>query len=153
MIKSNFQPRKRGGACPGTPGLLMGLALLLTLGACAPQSEAGPEAKVKQATEITEQSTPVTGEVPPGLLDDIITDFSTKENYDREAISIIRAESVIWSDGSLGCPKPGEMYTQATVQGYWVVLQSAGKEFDYRASSTGYFFPCTNTFGVQPPVG
>ena len=95
----------------------------------------------------------VAGEVPPELLNNIISDLSVKGNFDKEAISIIRAESAIWPDGSLGCPKPGEMYTHAQVKGYWVVLRSAGKKFDYRASSSGYFFRCTSTFKVQPPIG
>ena len=133
-------------------GLLFGLTLL-SLGACTPQPEQHSQARVDQQAKATVQTTPATGEVPADLLDNIISDLSTKGNFDKEAISIIRAESVIWPDGSLGCPKPGEMHTQAAVQGYWVVLQSAGKKFDYRASSTGYFFRCTNTFKVRPPVG
>ncbi len=153
MININFQQQKRSSPYHRTPGLLPVLVLLLTQGACVAQSEPEPETKAKQPPEATEQSIAVTGEVPLGLLDNIISDLGTKENYDRDTISIIRAESVIWRDGSLGCPKPGEMYTQAQVQGYWVVLQSAGKEFDYRASSTGYFFRCTNTFKVRPPIG
>ena len=150
-MKSNGQ-QQRSRLYPSKSGLVLGMALLAQ-GACVPQSEQKTQALVDQASEVSEQSATATGEVPPGLLDNIISELSTKENFDREAISIIRAESVIWPDGSLGCPKPGEMYTQATVQGYWVELQSAGKKFDYRASSTGYFFRCTNTFKVKPPVG
>jgi hypothetical protein len=135
-----------------TPGLFLGLALL-SQGACTPQPEQETQAQVNQPPQPSVQATPSTGEVPPELLDNIISDLSTQGNYDKDAISVIRAESVIWPDGSLGCPKPGDVYTQAQVQGYWVVLRSSGKDFDYRASSTQYFYRCQNTFKIQPPVG
>jgi hypothetical protein len=39
------------------------------------------------------------------------------------------------------------MYTQALVDGYWVVLAVGEQEYDYRASDTGYFFLCE---GLHP---
>jgi hypothetical protein len=96
---------------------------------------------------------PVTGEAPSALLDEIIADLMTRKNIRREEITVTRAEAVIWPDGSLGCPRPGEMYTQATVEGYWIVLRWAEKEFDYRASAKGQFLLCKNTFKVRRPVG
>ena len=39
---------------------------------------------------------------------------------------LIRDEAVTWSDGSLGCPQPGEYYTQVLVPGYWIVFDVAG---------------------------
>jgi hypothetical protein len=95
----------------------------------------------------------VTGEAPSELLDAIIADLMTRKNIRREEIAVTRAEAVIWPDGSLGCPRPGEMYTQATVEGYWIVLRWAEKEFDYRASAKGQFLLCKNTFKVRRPVG
>ena len=40
-----------------------------------------------------------------------------------------------WNDGSLGCPQPGELYTQALVDGFQVLLEVDGEEFDYRVGS------------------
>mgnify|MGYP000110688204 CR=1 FL=1 len=37
-----------------------------------------------------------------------------------------------WGDGSLGCPAPGVQYTQAQVKGMQVVVEAAGRRFDYR---------------------
>ena len=96
---------------------------------------------------------PVTGEAPSALLDEIIADLMTRKNIRREEIEVTRAEAVIWPDGSLGCARPGEMYTQATVEGYWIVLRWAEKEFDYRASAKGQFLLCKNSFKVRQPVG
>ncbi len=38
--------------------------------------------------------------------------------------------------------KPDEVYTQATVPGYWVVLDAAGQVLDYRATEQGAFRLC-----------
>jgi len=101
----------------------------------------------------TSPAAPVTGEAPSELLGAIIADLMARKNIRREEIAVTRAEAVIWPDGSLGCPRPGEMYTQATVEGYWIVLRWAEKEFDYRASAKGQFLLCNNTFKARRPVG
>ena len=87
-------------------------------------------------------SLPVTGEVPASLLEDIRADLAQRSGVTQEAILVIRDQAVTWSDGSLGCPQPGVFYTQALVPGYWVVLQVQEKQYDYRASTRGYFFLC-----------
>jgi len=135
-----------------TPVLLGLVSLaLLSCTPTAPEPENQPHAT--QSPETMKYATPVTGEVPQELMDAIFKDLIEKENVERQSISVNRAESVIWPDGSLGCAQPGEMYTMATVQGYWVVLQSGGKEFDYRASAGGHFFLCRNRLRIQNPVG
>ena len=105
----------------------------------------------------TPPAEPVTGEVPADLLEEILADLAQKLGKDRASIDVIRAEAVVWNDGSLGCPKPGEFYIQILVNGYWVVLRLEGLEYDYRASDTGYFFLCEgvgsipiSTPGISP---
>ena len=84
----------------------------------------------------------------------IINDLAGKPGISSNAISVVEAQYVVWNDGSLGCPKPGEFYTQATVNGYRVVLQAGGKQYDYRASEKGYFSLCEMPMPPgQPPVG
>ncbi|MGD2159362.1 MAG: hypothetical protein PVG32_20970, partial [Anaerolineales bacterium] len=97
---------------------------------------------------------PVIGEVPQDLLDAILSDLQERHDIDPEAVTIIRAESITWSDGSLGCPQPGVMYTQALVDGYWIVLEVDGKQYDYRASQSGYFTLCGEGLPklLTPPV-
>ena len=95
----------------------------------------------------------VTGEVPAEILDPVFDDVVAQTGADREDIEILRAESVIWRDGSLGCPKPGMMYTQALVNGYWVVLGYDAQEYDYRLNSSGYFAVCDQAFSkLIPPL-
>ncbi|MDF1597587.1 MAG: hypothetical protein P1T08_16025 [Acidimicrobiia bacterium] len=92
----------------------------------------------------------VTGEVPMDLLEAIMADAESRMTT-KGALTVVRAESVTWSDGSLGCPEPGVMYTQALVDGYWVVLDAGGSQMDYRASSRGSFKLCESSLGVPPP--
>ena len=82
------------------------------------------------------------GEVPSQLMDQILADLEKRLGVNRQAIQVVRAEAVVWNDGSLGCPVPGQFYTQALVNGYWVVLRVDSKDYDYRASQSGFFTLC-----------
>ncbi len=93
----------------------------------------------------------VTGEVPADLLDRILADAESRVTTEA-ALTLVRAQAVTWSDGSLGCPEPGMSYTQALVEGYWVVLDAGDQTLDYRASASGAFKLCPDSMGV-PPVG
>lgn len=86
----------------------------------------------------------VTGEAPAALLAEIRADLATLSGTGLEEMIVLRDQAVTWSDGSLGCPQPGMMYTQALVPGYWVVVQVGEQEYDYRASQSGYFVLCEN---------
>lgn len=84
----------------------------------------------------------LTGEAPDALVDAIVSDLVQRTGGVKSDITVLRAEAVTWPDGSMGCPQPGQVYTQATVDGYWVVLGYHGREYDYRAAASGYFFLC-----------
>ena len=90
--------------------------------------------------------TPITGEVPASLLTEIFQDLSKRLKIEIEKIVLVKAEEVVWNDGSLGCPQPGQFYTQALVDGYWLILEVDNIAYDYRASDRGNFFLC------EPPL-
>jgi hypothetical protein len=98
------------------------------------------------------ESSPTTGAVPDTILQAIIADLAARLGSDPGAFEVIKAESVVWGDGSLGCPEPGMMYTEALVNGYWVVIKADGQAYDYRASQKGYFRLCEGK-GSGPVVG
>ena len=152
MIKrhNHHQPGKCANIGPS--GIVFGLSLF-AFTACVPQSDHDAEVTAKPPVEVSLPAAAVTGEVPGDLMDSVIEKLIQQENLDRETITVVRAESVIWPDGALGCPVPGAMYTHAQVDGYWIVLKSANKEYDYRASAIGHFKRCNNSFKVRLPVG
>ena len=96
--------------------------------------------------------TPITGEVRAELLDSILKDLSERTGTTSEQFSVIQVQETVWNDGSLGCPQPGIFYTQALVNGYWVIFEIDGKKFDYRVTDKGYFFLCEDgIFPISPP--
>jgi hypothetical protein len=88
--------------------------------------------------------------VPQRILDPILNEAAALAKVPREQLAIVRAESVVWNDGSLGCPEPGKMYTQALVNGYWVIIDAAGRKYDYRVGSGGRFHLCPEGRGHPP---
>ncbi len=90
-------------------------------------------------------------EVPQGILDPILNEAAALAKVAREELVIVRAEQVVWNDGSLGCAEPGMMYTHALVNGYWVVILAAGQTYDFRVGRGGSFRLCPANRGGLPP--
>lgn len=57
-------------------------------------------------------------------------------------IELVQVEEVVWPDSGLGCPDPGQMYAQATQEGFRIVLRSGEKEYAYHGSKDGEPFLC-----------
>jgi hypothetical protein len=135
-------------AAPGelqeTPGSQEAAATEPPADTATPPSREFPTVKAPELVPVDpgELITPVTGEAPASLLEDIRADLAQRSGANQEDMLVIRDQAVTWSDGSLGCPQPGMMYTQALVPGYWVVLQVGDQEYDYRASERGHFVLC-----------
>ena len=101
----------------------------------------------------TPEVEPVVGEVPEEILVEIVADLVERTGAAREDVRVVKAEAVVWNDGALGCPKPGEFYIQMLINGYWVVLEIEGTAYDYRVSDKGYFTLCEGRGGlpISPP--
>jgi hypothetical protein len=64
-----------------------------------------------------------------------IADLAEREGVEESEITIVAVEEVTWSDGSLGCAKPGRMYTQALVEGQRITLRIGDQDFAYHAAA------------------
>jgi hypothetical protein len=82
--------------------------------------------------------------LPAEIVDPIVADAAARLSVDPAAVSIVSAQAETFSDGSLGCPEMGVMYTQALVDGYHVVVAANGTQLDYRGSVPGEFRLCKN---------
>lgn len=60
-----------------------------------------------------------------------------RTGIDVAALTVASAERVTWLDGSLGCPEPDMMYTQALVPGYRIRIEAGGETLDYHAGTRG----------------
>ncbi len=93
------------------------------------------------------------GQIPKELLEPILNKAAELAKVSREQLVIVRAEPALWNDGSLGCPEPGMNYTQALVNGYWVVISVAGQTYDFRLGRGGSFQLCPEGRGHPPLPG
>jgi hypothetical protein len=73
---------------------------------------------------------------------DAIDQLAADEDVDRSQIEVVLAQRVTWPDGSIGCPEPGMMYTQALVEGYRIVLAVDGEEVAYHGQDDQPPFRC-----------
>lgn len=73
------------------------------------------------------------------------TALADKVNRDVDQIELLQARNVTWRDGSIGCPEPGMMYTQALVPGYLIQLRVDGELYNYHGRDGGDPFLCESS--------
>ena len=88
--------------------------------------------------------------VPKEILDPILKEAAKLANVSPQELVIVRAEAVVWNDGSLGCPEPGMAYTQALINGYWVLIKAGEQTYDFRVDRGGSFRLCPEGRGHPP---
>ncbi|WNB84684.1 hypothetical protein [Cellulomonas sp. ATA003] len=79
---------------------------------------------------------------PDDLTAAAVLDLAAHLGVPAEEVSVVRVEEVTWPDGSLGCPEPGVLYTQAIIDGTLIVLGAGGSNFRYHASEHHAPFLC-----------
>ena len=149
MATDHFSALSKQRYDRGASGVALALAAILAFAASGAEPDEPRQTETRIVTSsmmaplsTTGETQPMKGQVPQGILDPILKEAATLAKVDREQLVIARAESVVWKDGSLGCPEPGMMYTQALVNGYWVVIDAAGQRYDFRVASGGSFRLC-----------
>jgi len=74
----------------------------------------------------------------PENYDDLVMlaklDLSLKTEADIDKIKTVSVEEVNFSDASLGIREPGVEYAQVVTPGLIIILETDGKEYEYRAS-------------------
>lgn len=94
-----------------------------------------------------EQSQP-----PSSGLEALRSNAASLAGVTADGVSIVSSERVTWSDGSLGCPRGDEMYTQMLVSGYRVVVSAGEQTFDYRLADSGFFRLCGSPASALTPL-
>ncbi len=80
--------------------------------------------------------------VPRAVRRAVVADAARRFEVSESAVVLGHAEQVTWSDGSLGCPTPGRMYTQALVPGYLIAATTPAGEMRYHADARGNVVTC-----------
>ena len=113
--------------------LIVGFFLLaMFLTACAPPTPAANE----QPSIIIEQPTQGTSDMTPAQIA-ALTHLSESLNLPADQITLVSTEAVTWSDGCLGVQRMGVMCTQALVDGFKIIFEADGQEYELHTNTTG----------------
>jgi hypothetical protein len=77
-----------------------------------------------------------------GPVEQAKADLAKRLSIDAARVTVVSSEEVTWSDGSLGCPEPGMMYTQALVPGGRIILEVDGTQYNYHSGANRAPFLC-----------
>ena len=123
------------------------VATTLCLSACAgpttraptptPQPSPAPAAPV---ASVLPDSSPPTD--PQPALDAALSDAAAHLGVSSATLKVDQVEPRQWGDSSLGCPKPGQMYSQIVTPGYVVVISGAGRQLEYHTDTRGHVVLC-----------
>jgi hypothetical protein len=120
------------------------LACTLVSGCALGQAAGGPPPAVEEK---------VMTNAPADMIEAALDDAANRSTTARVDIKVISGEAVTWADGSLGCPQPGMLYTQALVAGYRIVLQAGTQVLNYHAAARGKPVFCPASRAVVPAAG
>jgi len=113
---------------------------------------AGPWFAEVQAQEPRSIAVSMTSALQP-LIDVAIADLARRLGVDPAAISVAEAVTVVWPDGSLGCPRPDMQYTQVLHDGFLIRLQAQGRMFAYHGGGSRPPFLCESPGRPGPAAG
>src|SRR6266550_3712338 len=125
-------------------GLLLA-ATLLSSSCAAGISSQGPTPAAPSALPAPAQVSPVPSVLPGSssntdaqpAVDAALRDAATHLGVSPPDLHVDQVEARQWGDSSLGCPKPGLMYSQIVTPGFLVVISGAGKQLEYHADTRG----------------
>jgi hypothetical protein len=124
-------------------------ALGMVLPACAADpTRPGAIAPPKRLPEIVAAPATPAGEpvnvaaMPREVRRAVVADAARRFKVPESAVVLTRAEQLTWSDGSLGCPEPGRVYTQMLVPGFRVVAKTSAGELTYHTDALGNAVTC-----------
>lgn len=83
-----------------------------------------------------------TSQIPAAVRRAVVADAAKRFKVAESAVVLARAEQLTWSDGSLGCPEPGRLYTQMLVPGFRLAAITSAGEFTYHTDSHGNVVTC-----------
>jgi hypothetical protein len=81
--------------------------------------------------------TPMIG-LPSSLIDPVVAEAARLVGVPPEQVTVVYAMPQTFPDGGLGCPEPGMLYTQVTVDGYRIVVEVGGNQLDYRGTGDSF---------------
>ncbi len=113
------------------------LCATLVLGSCGTD-----ETATDQPSTGEESVGETTGPAGSPTTREAVADLARRLDVAEDEIAVERVEEVTWNDGSLGCAKPGMMYTQAMVDGSRITLSAGDRSYEYHSGGRRGPFLC-----------
>jgi hypothetical protein len=88
-----------------------------------------------------------TASMPREVRRAVVVDAARRFKVAEAGVVLVRAEKRTWKDGSLGCPQPGKVYTQARVPGFRVVARTSEGDLLYHTDMHGEAVVCVRPTG------
>jgi hypothetical protein len=126
----------------------LSIASLLACAACATAQNRTQPREYGSVTPVQPSAT-TNVPLPQSVLDALRADASKRAGLATEQVTVASAEKVTWTDGALGCPQPGRMYTQSLVPGYRVFIRAGDRTLLYHTSETDQVVHCP-TVSLRP---
>ena len=82
-----------------------------------------------------------------------VNDLSARTGIAPAQVQLLQGGAVQWRSGALGCPEPGQFYTEALVPGALFILGAEGRVYHYHATHGGQPFLCPDARRQQPVSG
>jgi hypothetical protein len=132
---------------------MLTLAATLCLAACGPNA-GGPSPVPPSATPLPPSASPVTDILPGSnanpdaqpAIDAALLDAATQLSIGKDQLRVDQVDAHKWPDSSLGCPRPGMMYSQIVTPGFLIVITSAsGKRLEYHTDAGAHVVLCKET--------
>ena len=121
--------------------LILLSALLLSV--CSPQTISLPTStQINPPTEAPTVLQSPAVQQDAQVLSLVIADLSTRLSLDQDLIHVLSTKPAVWPDNSLGCPSPGEVYTQQMVTGYQVWLEANDQIYIYHTDNQDSIILC-----------
>jgi hypothetical protein len=79
---------------------------------------------------------------PQPAVEAALRDAAARLGVKPDDLKVDRVEPRQFGDSSLGCPKPGLMYSQIVTPGFVILISGAGKQLEYHADTRGQVVLC-----------
>jgi hypothetical protein len=90
-------------------------------------------------------ASPVVSPESAAAVDAALADAATHLSVSRDALRVDQVESREWPDASLGCPQPGQLYSQIVTPGYLVMIASGNHRLEYHTDTRSRVALCDET--------
>jgi hypothetical protein len=138
-------------ACQAMP-VEAGVSLGSTTGPNAESASTSlPGSPAQGDTEMTPSQQISTDAGLQQLIDKTIADLAQELSIPASQIKFMEARKITWPDASLGCPKPGMVYSQVLTPGYVIQLQADNRVYEYHTDADQLIVFCRE-YPIEFPV-